>query len=106
MDYDLHQIYSGITPIASVDVLTACIPERNGMYEVVDTINYSCDGTTTVDKITFSARCSIIVYMIALSTIAGWILFMLFAGVGMVAVPTDFIQSWLFRPTATITRAP
>ena len=43
--------------------------------------------------------------MIALATIAGWLMFMIFAGVGMTALPADLVQSWLFRPSATITRA-
>jgi hypothetical protein len=36
---------------------------------------------------------------------AGWVLFMVFAGVGLVALPLDLVQSFLGRPVAVITKS-
>ena len=36
---------------------------------------------------------------------AGWLLFMVFAGVGMVALPLDLLLEFAGRPKATITHS-
>ena len=36
---------------------------------------------------------------------AGWLLFMMFAGVGFVALPLDLIRDFIGRPKATITHS-
>ena len=36
---------------------------------------------------------------------AGWLLFMVFAGVGMVAFPLDLFREFMGRPRATITHS-
>ena len=42
--------------------------------------------------------------MIALVTTAGWLLFMIFAGIGLVALPLDLIRELLGRPRSTISK--
>jgi hypothetical protein len=37
--------------------------------------------------------------------IVGWLLFLVFAGVGFVALPMDLVRSWWGRPHATIPRS-
>ncbi len=39
------------------------------------------------------------------SVCAGWLLFMVFAGVGFVALPLDLIRDFIGRPKATITHS-
>lgn len=36
---------------------------------------------------------------------AGWILFLVFAGVGFVALPMDLVREWWGRPRATIAKS-
>jgi hypothetical protein len=36
---------------------------------------------------------------------AGWLLFMVYAGVGLVALPLDLVRAFLGRPRATITHS-
>ena len=47
---------------------------------------------------------SFFVYVIALVTTAGWLLFMIFAGIGLVALPLDLIREFLGRPRSTISK--
>ena len=37
--------------------------------------------------------------------VAGWLLFMVFAGVGLVALPLDCIREFLGRPKSTISKS-
>ncbi len=43
--------------------------------------------------------------MCPVTNFTGWILFMIFAGVGMFAAPISWIQEFLGRPTTTITKS-
>ena len=63
-----------------------------------------CDGAgaPTTD---WSVRVSFPVYVVAVTTIVGWLLFMVFAGIGVTALPLDWIQQYFHRPRATISRA-
>ena len=54
---------------------------------------------------TWSVRPTFPVYVIALTSIIGWLLFMIYAAVGMVALPLDAIKSFIARPLKTITRS-
>ncbi|GBG91838.1 hypothetical protein CBR_g53729 [Chara braunii] len=53
----------------------------------------------------WSLRTSFPVYVIALSTIAGSILFSIFGGVGIMSLPLDCIFGFLRRPQSLITRS-
>lgn len=48
-------------------------------------------------------RCNTINYVIPSAT--GWILFLIFAGVGVAAGPIDWIQQFINRPTSVITKS-
>ena len=52
----------------------------------------------------WTIRVSFFVYVIALVTTAGWLLFMIFAGIGLVALPLDLIREFLGRPRSTISK--
>lgn len=43
-------------------------------------------------------KVSVIVYLIALTTLLGWILFAVFGGIGLVALPFDLLMNWKTRP--------
>ncbi|DBB07652.1 TPA: hypothetical protein ACH3X3_009085 [Trebouxia sp. C0006] len=50
-------------------------------------------------------RLSFLVYIIAVVTTIGWLLFMVFCGAGLVALPLDMIREFLGRPRACITKS-
>ena len=52
----------------------------------------------------WEVRVSFPVYVIALSSVVGWVLFMVFAGVGVIALPVDYIRGFFGRPRAIITK--
>ena len=41
----------------------------------------------------------------ACAGVAGWFLFLVFAGVGLVALPMDLVREWWGRPRSTITKS-
>ncbi len=48
-------------------------------------------------------RVSLIIYAMSLIATVGWILFLLFGAIGMVALPLDWIRQFISRPRTTIT---
>lgn len=53
----------------------------------------------------FSVRPTFIIYVIAVASIVSWAIFMIYAGVGIVALPVDLIKSFLNRPVKVITKS-
>ncbi|KAI8805368.1 LMBR1-like membrane protein [Cladochytrium replicatum] len=45
-----------------------------------------------------NVKVSPLVYIVAVVSLCGWVLFTIFGGVGLVAVPYDFINDYKFRP--------
>lgn len=54
---------------------------------------------------TWKLRVSLPVYTMAIQSLLGWLLFLVFAGVGLLAAPIDWLQEFLGRPRATITKS-
>ncbi len=50
-------------------------------------------------------RVSLITYAMAIIATVGWVLFLLFGAIGLVALPLDLIRAFIGRPRSTITRA-
>lgn len=114
VDYSMQTLNSGLT-IISNDLMDAdgCIVP--GFWNIAGEgkipnatstkPDYSCDagvGTAAVEK--WSTQCTFPVYVIALATIVGWLLFMVFAGVGFIALPVDLLKAYKNRPRQTITK--
>jgi len=101
--FNTPSLSSGFAKIeATTSDVDGCIP--TGSFGQLAS-NTDCDGLngspTTVRFLTFT---TFPIYCIALATVIGWLLFMVFAGVGLIALPTDMIRSYLFRPQTTITK--
>mmetsp|Transcript_21904 Transcript_21904/g.37447 ORF Transcript_21904/g.37447 Transcript_21904/m.37447 type:complete len:440 (-) Transcript_21904:1453-2772(-) len=113
--YPTQRLQSGTLPLEALGNL-------NGSYGVVNMTNLvcipvatingtkplirQCDATAPVQDITnWRLRCSIVVYIMAIQSILGWILFLVFAGVGFLAAPIDWIQQFLGRPTSVISKS-
>lgn len=50
-------------------------------------------------------RVSYIVYAMVIVATIGWVLFMVFGAIGLVALPLDWIRQFISRPTKTITKS-
>lgn len=48
---------------------------------------------------------SLVVYIMAIQSVLGWLLFLVFAGVGLLCTPIDWFQQFLGRPKAVITKS-
>ena len=101
VEYPVEQLFSGIAPLDSATTGGACLPP-----EGMDGAGVNlCDASTVgVEHKTWTIRTSFPVYLIALSSAVGWVLFVLFAGIGIVALPVDFINAFAVRPQKAITK--
>ncbi|QDZ24374.1 LMBR1-like protein [Chloropicon primus] len=104
VEYPVEQLFSGITPLNATGLLpTQCIRPSGSDWE--DAPDGICDASTVgLETQTWTIRVSFPVYVIALSSLVGWFLFALFAGIGMVTLPIDSLLSFVRRPQATITK--
>ena len=94
VEYEVDDLASQIAPLAT-QVVGSCL--GGGQL---------CDGVRDEAATTsWKLRVSFPVYIIALVTIFGWLVFMVFAGIGLSALPMDWIRHFLFRPKAVIPRA-
>lgn len=104
VDFPVTTLTSGLVPlnapVLSGDMHRCILPESG------DAVGYACDATAGgVPSETWSVRTTFPVYVIALTSIVSWLLFMVFAGVGMVAIPIDAVKSFVFRPTKVIAKS-
>lgn len=53
----------------------------------------------------WKVRVSLIVYAMSIIATLGWLLFLLFGAIGLVALPLDWLREFVARPRSTITRA-
>mmetsp|Transcript_6763 Transcript_6763/g.16842 ORF Transcript_6763/g.16842 Transcript_6763/m.16842 type:complete len:534 (-) Transcript_6763:748-2349(-) len=122
--YPTQELSSGVVPITALQDL-------NATYGDVDLGQYSCippawvktDGPcggapcppasfknctafqTPIIIKNWKLRVSLPVYVMAIQSVIGWLLFLVFAGVGVLAAPIDWIQQWRGRPTSVITKS-
>jgi len=94
VEYEVDDLASQIAPLAT-QVVGSCL--GGGQL---------CDGVRDEAATTsWKLRVSFPVYIIALVTIFGWLVFMVFAGIGLSSLPMDWIRQFLFRPKAVIPRS-
>lgn len=68
----------------------------NGVSTPPSAVAYGFQGDSS--SATLEVKVSFFVYLCALMSVIGWIVFFLFAGVGLVAFPMDFIRNFRDRP--------
>ncbi|KAH9571879.1 hypothetical protein CY35_02G116100 [Sphagnum magellanicum] len=107
-DFSVRRLESTTVPFTNdFSSLTLAKPCLNTTVLVSSTSQDLCaaylsgSGTST----TWSMRVSLPEYIIALTTIFGSILFVIFGGVGMACLPMSLIATFLRRPKTTISRA-
>ena len=108
VDLPVTTLTSGIAPFgASDDVLgasaAACV--KTATFPDSTTMGYSCDASSGVPTETWSVRTSFPVYVVALMSVVSWVLFIVFGGVGVTALPVDLIKAFLGRPRTVIPKS-
>ena len=84
-----------------LSVAHRCVaPEASGASQ-----GYACDASGDSISETWSVRTTFPVYVIALTSVVSWVLFMVFAGVGVSAIPVDEIKAFLTRPKKVIAKS-
>uniref|UniRef100_A0A7S0S7E8 LIMR family protein n=1 Tax=Mantoniella antarctica TaxID=81844 RepID=A0A7S0S7E8_9CHLO len=104
VDFPVTTLTSGLSPLNS-PVMTGgvnrCILPESG-----EAIGYACDATSGgVPTETWSVRTTFPVYVVAVTSIFSWLLFFVFAGVGMMAIPIDAIKSFICRPRKVLAKS-
>ena len=103
VDLPVSTLVSGLAPLdaASLSVAHRCVaPEASGASQ-----GYACDASGDSISETWSVRTTFPVYVIALTSVVSWVLFMVFAGVGVSAIPVDEIKAFLARPKKVIAKS-
>lgn len=105
VEYPVEQLFSGIVPLeADRPIQVDCIPPKGPQF-AENPPRGVCDSSTIgLETKVWTIRTSFPDYVIALSSLFGWALFSLFAGIGMVTLPVDSLLSFARRPQATITK--
>lgn len=80
--------------------LSSCIPVRD---DNVDVGINACAASSSREG-SLRVRVSLITYAMAIVATVGWLLFLVFAAIGMVALPLDWIRQFISRPRTTITK--
>jgi LMBR1 domain-containing protein 1 len=108
VDLPVTTLTSGIAPFgASASVLgasaEACV--KTGTFPASSTTGYACDASSGVPTETWSVRTSFPIYVVALTSVISWILFIAFGGVGVSALPVDLVKAFLGRPKTVIPKS-
>eukprot|EP00891_Asterochloris_glomerata_P004082 jgi/Astpho2/4082/e_gw1.00063.48.1_t len=107
VEYPVMGLASGLAPLTYIDNSTStplnyCI---RVLSDDIPCTPLQCDAINgKLATEVWTIRVSFFVYVIALVTTAGWLLFMIFAGIGLVALPLDLIREFLGRPRSTISK--
>lgn len=124
VDYPVQPLYSGLDDLSSLTSLQLD-PDTGALRELLGVVPAACSPhatpapgqpgalpalgcdalVTPVGEETWTLRPSFLVYVIALVSIVGWLLFMIYAGVGVTSLPVDSIMAFVYRPKSTITRS-
>jgi LMBR1 domain-containing protein 1 len=108
VDLPVTTLTSGIAPFgASASVLgasaEACV--KTGTFPASSLTGYACDASSGVPTETWSVRTSFPIYVVALTSVISWILFIAFGGVGVSALPVDLVKAFLGRPKTVIPKS-
>ncbi|GAB4820473.1 hypothetical protein N2152v2_007519 [Parachlorella kessleri] len=68
-------------------------------------VGYACNTKINQLSENLTMRVSYITYAMCIYATVGWLLFMVFGAIGLVALPLDWIRQFIGRPTKTITKS-
>ncbi|KAF8067363.1 LIMR family protein [Scenedesmus sp. PABB004] len=113
VEYPVQELTSGLLPLDALQRLasfdTRCIVPGQGFAGFAAanaTRTTACDavGGSFVAK-TWTLRVSLAVYIMAVQSVMGWVLFLVFAGWGFFAAPLDWLFQYLRRPKTVISKS-
>ncbi|GFR51273.1 hypothetical protein Agub_g13581 [Astrephomene gubernaculifera] len=109
--YPTQQLTSGVRSMNILtnltQVNTTCIkPLTSSTNNATAVADFQCSAFSSTFKAgSWKLRVSLPVYIMAIQSVLGWLLFLVFAGVGLFATPIDWLQQFLGRPRAVITKS-
>ena len=100
VEYDTELLNSGMIPLENLGELglTCLEPAAGGnatvTYKFFESAAQSCSAfaTPAPQSVEWRVRTTFLVYVIAVASILGWLLLMVFGGVGIIALPLDMIM--------------
>ena len=106
VDFPVTTLTSGLAPLSSAALTTAhkCLAP-DAFTDGGTNAGYACDADGGVPSETWSVRTTFPVYVIAVGSVLSWVIFIVFGGVGVSAVPIDLIKAFLDRPKKTIAKS-
>ena len=106
VDFPVTTLTSGLAPLSSAALTTAhkCLAP-DAFSDGGTNAGYACDADGGVPSETWSVRTTFPVYVIAVGSVLSWVIFIVFGGVGVSAVPIDLIKAFLDRPKKTIAKS-
>jgi len=116
-EFDMQSVNSGMALLSQsgLEGATSCIAVVTSAANTPTTFGSGSSKTLTgtacsaygsaVGSESFTVKPTFIVYMIAVGSIVSSFLFMIYAGVGLVALPVDLIKSFIHRPKKIITKS-
>ncbi|WIA33236.1 hypothetical protein OEZ86_006379 [Tetradesmus obliquus] len=113
VEYPTQELLSGMLPLEQLPQLPnttgRCILPGQGFAGFSAANIARKDGCTAFNSAfygaTWTMRVSFPVYIMAIQSVIGWILFLVFAGWGIFAAPIDWIFQYIRRPKAVITKS-
>ena len=120
-NFEIQTARSGVLPVSpylnnGTNYLNTCIGLFGSFIEgsAVPVVNnnpplpltgYYCDAASSGATETWKVRVSLIIYAMSIIATVGWLLFLLFGSIGLVALPLDWIRDFINRPRSVITKA-
>jgi len=104
VDLPVTTLSSGIAVYSSLgSAADACV--KTGTFPASTTTGYACDASSGVPTETWSVRVSFPIYVVALTSVVSWTLFIAFGGVGVSALPVDLVKAFMGRPRTVIPKS-
>ncbi|GAQ82999.1 LMBR1 domain-containing protein 1 [Klebsormidium nitens] len=105
VDYPVRRLVSSTVPI-SIDSFSR-LSQTTPCFDAGRAQGVACDALQAPSYTgeTWTIRTTFPVYVIAITTIVGSVLFSIFGGIGIMCLPLDMIFAFLRRPTAVISRS-
>jgi len=104
VEYNVVELTSGVVPLSTdMSAVAGCISASGKVNS-----GFSCDATGSAaapPTEEWNVRPTFPVYVMALGAVAGWFLFIVFAGVGVVAMPVDLIKAFIYRPRSILPKS-
>ncbi|KAI9023288.1 LMBR1-like membrane protein-domain-containing protein [Hyaloraphidium curvatum] len=90
--------FVGTAEVTVIDLVGNLVPGTDYMRAQLCSVDNPTLATCSATRVTLTLKVSVMVYLIALTTLFGWVLLAFFGGVGLAALPFDLLMGWKMRP--------